>query len=107
MGALQEMVTWDQVLNKLRQAEMPPDQKQGVLDMIMKDAGNGASPSMNYFNRPPPSFTPSPTMPGAYQQEMPMRPGGQVVQDYNPSLTPRQAETSAELDAIMRDYRRK
>tara|TARA_R110001583_G_scaffold43066_3_gene136922 strand:- start:2057 stop:2665 length:609 start_codon:yes stop_codon:yes gene_type:complete len=125
MPGLNNMPTWDNVLEALTVADMGPDQKQAMLDQIMEDVGQGMQPSMKYFGAQPTDmdmrqmeiptdrYTLAPDAPNSdmYRRrfpgdDIPDRPGT-IVEELNPFMTRSQVQSDMEMDRIAEEMREK
>jgi hypothetical protein len=117
MPGLNNMPTWDNVLEALTVADMGPDQKQTMLDQIMEDVGQGMQPSMKYFAPPMEiptdryTLAPDAPNPDMYRRrfpgdDVPDRPGT-IVEELNPFMTRSQVEHDMEMDRIAEEMREK
>ena len=125
MPGLNNMPTWDNVLEALTVADMGPDQKQAMLDQIMEDVGQGMQPSMKYFGAQPTDmdmrqmeiptdrYTTAPDAPNPdmYRRrfpgdDVPLR-QGEMMQENNPLMTRRQVESDMEMDRVAEEMREK
>ena len=122
MPGLNNMPTWDNVLEALTVADMGPDQKQAMLDQIMEDVGQGMQPSMKYFGAQPTDMDmrqmeipadryASTSTPDMYRRnfqsdDSPLRQGEMMTQN-NPMMTGRQVESDMEMDRIAEEMREK
>ena len=125
MPGLNNMPTWDNVLEALTVADMGPDQKQAMLDQIMEDVGQGMQPSMKYFGAQPTdmdmrqmeiptdryTLAPDAPNPDMYRRrfpgdDVPDRPGT-IVEELNPFMTRSQVESDMEMDRVAEEMREK
>ena len=125
MPGLNNMPTWDNVLEALTVADMGPDQKQAMLDQIMEDVGQGMQPSMKYFGAQPTdmdmrqmeiptdryTLAPDAPNPDMYRRRfpgdhIPDRPGT-IVEELNPFMTRSQVQSDMEMDRIAEEMREK
>ena len=125
MPGLNNMPTWDNVLEALTVADMGPDQKQAMLDQIMEDVGQGMQPSMKYFGAQPTdmdmrqmeiptdryTLAPDAPNPDMYRRrfpgdDIPDRPGT-IVEELNPFMTRSQVQSDMEMDRIAEEMREK
>tara|TARA_R110000803_G_scaffold112975_3_gene181407 strand:+ start:141 stop:647 length:507 start_codon:yes stop_codon:yes gene_type:complete len=120
MPGLNNMPTWDNVLEALTVADMGPDQKQAMLDQIMEDVGQGMQPSMKYFGARPSDMDmrqmeipadryASTSTPDMYRrnfqsEDSPLRQGEMMTQN-NPMMTRRQVESDMEMDRVAEEMR--
>ena len=120
MPGLNNMPTWDNVLEALTVADMGPDQKQAMLDQIMEDVGQGMQPSMKYFGARPTDMDmrqmeiptdryASTSTPDMYRRnfqsdDSPLRQGEMMTQN-NPMMTRRQVESDMEMDRVAEEMR--
>ena len=100
MPGLNNMPTWDNVLEALTVADMGPDQKQAMLDQIMEDVGQGMQPSMKYFGARPTDMYRR----NFQSEDSPLRQGEMMTQN-NPMMTRRQVESDMEMDRVAEEMR--